>query len=115
MKVSFNGYGEQVATFETGSNVIVGGPVAITGNGIVSGAVTGGDFCGICVSNENGYAAVQMKGYMKAEYTGTVNAGRVNLTGVVGGKVKAATGAEVTVPVQVTDVDTAAKICGFIL
>lgn len=115
MKVSFNGYGEQVATFEAGSNVMVGGPVAITGNGIVSGSVAGGDVCGICVSLENGYAAVQLRGYMRAEYTGTVTVGKVNLTGVVGGKVKVAAGAEVTVPVQVTDVDTVAKTCGFIL
>ncbi len=115
MKISMNGLGEQVATFEAGTNVAVGAPVAITANGIVSAAANSGDFCGVCTRLENGFATVQMKGYIRVAYTGTVAVGRATLNGSTGGKVKPSTGTEVAIPVQVVDVDTAAKTIGIIL
>jgi len=115
MQVSFNGYGQQVATFVVGDNVEAGSPVMIGPNGTVNGTAAGGDFCGICLSKGNGYAAVQLKGYVRQSYTGTLSTGRVDLTGAAGGKVKVSGGTDKKVAVLVVDTDDTAKICGFIL
>ena len=53
MNVSFNGFGENVATFEMAANVEKGFPVMITDNGKVS--LSTGPFCGVCVGTRNGF------------------------------------------------------------
>ncbi len=112
MNVSFNGYDEGVMTFEAESGVTAGVPVSITANGKVS-VVTSGSFCGICTSVRNGYAAVQLKGYVVVPSTGSISVGYTKLAAATGGKVKAdaTNGREYLV----VDVDSTANTVGFIL
>ena len=69
MKVSFDGFGENVLTFETQGTITAPAPVMLTANGKVGAA--SGAFCGICTAVRNGYAAVQVKGYVRVPYSGT--------------------------------------------
>ena len=57
---------EEIVTFETNGNIKVGTPVMVTSNGTVSTAL--GIFCGICKCIRNGYAAVQLKGYVAVPF-----------------------------------------------
>lgn len=112
MKVAFNGYGEGVMTFEAASGVTAGVPVMITANGKVTAAASGA-FCGICLSERNGYAAVQLSGYVTAPANGSISVGYQKLGAATGGKVKAdaTNGREYLV----VDVDSSANTVGFIL
>ncbi len=73
MNVSFNGYNEGIVTFEAESDVKAGIPVMMSGNGKVKAAI--GAFCGICTAVRGGYAAVQLNGYVRVPYSGTVSVG----------------------------------------
>ena len=57
MNVCFNGYGENVLTFETEGNVTAGDPVMISDSGTVEKA--DGAFCGICLNVRNGYLSTK--------------------------------------------------------
>ena len=67
MKTSFNGFNEQVASFEADSSVAAGKAVGISANGKVQ-AVTSGAFCGVCKKVKDGIAAVQLAGYVKVRF-----------------------------------------------
>lgn len=109
MNVSFNGFGENVVTFEVQGTVNAGDPVMVTSSGKVAAA--SGSFCGVCVNVRNGYAAVQIRGYMRFPYTTAPQAGYAKLS-ALGGKVSAdADGREYLV----LDVDSAAGTFGMIL
>lgn len=112
MNVSFNGYDEGMVTFEAASGVTADKPVAVSANGKVT-AVTSGAFCGICKSVRNGYAAVQLKGYVQMASTGSISLGYTKLAAATGGKVKADSnnGREYLV----VDFDSTANVVGFIL
>lgn len=111
MNVSFNGFGENVLTFEASGTIAAQSPVMVTDNGKVAAA--SGVFCGICTAVRNGYAAVQVKGYVTVPYSGTApTVGFVKLKGADGkAVVDAANGREYLV----IDVDTTAKTAGIIL
>ncbi len=111
MNVCFNGYGENVVTFETEGTVTAGDPVMISGSGKVSAA--SGEFCGICRSVRNGYAAVQLAGYARVPYTTAPDAGYAMLT-ASSGKISAGSGTGAR-EFLVVDVDTTAQIAGIIL
>lgn len=114
MKISLNGCGENVATFEAESGVTAGMPIKMTGNGVV-GPCSGGDvFCGVAVSVRGGFAAVQLSGYAQVPYSGTAApaVGYQTLNGVGDGTVQVDAGGR---SVLVTDVDPAAKTCGILL
>lgn len=65
MNVNFNGYDENVLTFEAGTNLKTAGvPVKMTDDGKVTACTSGEVFCGICLSLRGGYATVQLKGYV---------------------------------------------------
>lgn len=65
MSVSFNGYGENVLTFEADNGLTSAGvPVKITGDGKVGACSANDKFCGVCVNLRGGYAAVQLSGYV---------------------------------------------------
>ena len=65
MNVNFNGYDENVLTFEAGTNLKAAGvPVKMTDDGKVAACTSGDVFCGICLSLRDGYATVQLKGYV---------------------------------------------------
>ncbi len=111
MITSFNGFNEQIATFEAGSGVGAGLVVGISANGKVQ-AVTSGAFCGVCKSVRGGIAAVQLTGYVKVPYTGTLSLGYQKVAATTGSKIAAdANGREHLV----IDVDSTAKIAGIIL
>ena len=105
MNVSFSGYGENVATFEAASGVEKGAPVMISANGKVSAAT--GQFCG-----KEGYAAVQLSGYVRLPYDTAPSLG-YSLISVSDGKITAddSTGREYLI----IDLDTTNKIAGIML
>lgn len=114
MKISLNGLGENVATFEADSSVTAGMPVKMTGNGIVGACGDKDLFCGVAISVRGGFAAVQLGGYAQVPYSGTTApvAGYQTLNGAGDGKVQV----EVTGrSILVTDVDTTAKTCGILI
>lgn len=114
MKISLNGFGENVATFEADSSVTAGMPVKMTGNGTVGACLAKDKFCGIALSVRGGYAAVQLCGYAQVAYAGSTApaVGYQTLSGTGDGKVQAEAAGR---SILVTDVDTAAKTCGIIL
>ena len=112
MNVCFNGYNEGIATFEADSTVKTGMPVEMSANGKVK-ATNSTAFCGICVGVRDGYAAVQLNGYIKVKYTGTLNVGYSKISGSSDGKIQADTtnGRDILV----VDVDTVSGYAGIIL
>ena len=58
MKVSLNGYGESVTTFEAEDSVKAGYPVKMTGNGKVGLCTAKEAFCGIALNVRNGFTIV---------------------------------------------------------
>lgn len=69
MSISFEGYNENVLTFEKDTGAIaVGDPVKISGSGKVSKCSTGDMFCGFAVSVRDSLIGVQMSGYREAKY-----------------------------------------------
>ena len=110
MTVSFDGYHANTVTFEAASGVIVGLPVVMSANGKVANATSA--FCGVCKSLKNGYAAVQLDGYVRLPYTGSIAVGYKKLvvdTGKI--KVDATNGREHLV----IDVDSTTNTAGIIL
>ena len=71
MSVSFMGFNEGVLTFEAVSGVAAGKPVMISESGKVQ-AVSSGAFCGICLNVREGFAAVQLSGYVKVPFSGSI-------------------------------------------
>ena len=72
MSVSFEGIGELAATFKTSGTVETGDVVKIAGNGTAAACAGGDVFCGVVIGvSEDGYATVQLRGYVTAPYTGT--------------------------------------------
>ena len=64
MNVKFNGFGENVLTFEADSALTQAGvAVALDEEGKVYPAASGDKICGVAVNVRDGYAAVQLKGY----------------------------------------------------
>ncbi len=110
MKVSFNGFGDSVATFEAASTIAEGAPVMITDNGKVAAA--SGAFCGVCRGYRNGFAAVQLSGYCRFAYTTAPDAVGYNKLSAASGKVsKDSNGREYLV----VDIDTTGHTFGMIL
>ncbi len=112
MSVNFNGFGEEITTFEAAAGVAAGKPVMISANNKVQ-AVTSGAFCGVCTNVRGGYAGVQLKGYVTMPYSGTVTVGYQKLAAATGGKVTVDTtnGKEYLV----IDVNSTAGTVGFML
>lgn len=76
MDVNFNGYNENVLTFIADSGITNPGvPVKISASGKVSKCSTNDVFCGVCVNVRDGYAAVQLSGYVQLPATGTITPG----------------------------------------
>ncbi len=111
MNVSFTGYKEGIVTFEAESDVTAGMPVTVSGNGKVKKATN--VFCGICKGVRNGYAAVQLDGYVQVPYTSTLTVGYQSLAADSTGKLKvdASNGRQILV----VDIDTVNSMAGIIL
>ena len=88
-KVSFEGIGEVAATFACGAQVQEGQVVMVSGDGTVDACTAGGRFCGVAISAEDGYAAVQIGGFAEVKVSGEgVSAGMVKLSADGSGGVK---------------------------
>ena len=114
MKVSFQGFDEQVTTFEAGSGVTPGAPVKVSANGTVAACGAADIPCGVAVNVRGGYAGVQLRGYVRLPYSGSLSLGRQLVVADAGGKIKAATGST-GLPVLFTYLDSAASTAGIIL
>lgn len=113
MKVSFNGYGESVTTFEADNSVTPGCPVKMTGNGKVGPCTAKEAFCGIALNVRNGFAAVQLKGfYGKLPYTGSSMAVGAQKLGAASDKVEVTTTGKECL---VVEVDSTTSTCSIIL
>lgn len=116
MSISFDGIGEMAVTFEAADGVKAGIPVKIAGNGKVEACGNGDRMCGVALFvSEDNYATVQLKGFVKLEYSGdtdpTIGYGYYVADGT--GKIaadneSAKTGGEYLV----VEVDTTAKTAG---
>ncbi len=110
MNVCFNGYDEKVATFEARGLLSKGQPVMITSSGAVSAA--SGSFCGVCTGVRNGYAGVQLSGYVRLPYLIAPDVGYSKIS-VSGGKVSA--DSENGREYLIADIDTVNQTVGIIL
>ena len=115
MSVSFQGMDELVATFQTASGVTTGDFVTVSGNGTVSTVTSGDAPAGLALNVRNGHAAVQLKGYLEAEYTGTLGLGWQDITASAGKKIKAAGENDESRRCLVVSADTTAKIARLLL
>lgn len=114
MKVSFNGIGECIVTFETEDEDLMGKVVRVSGNGTVSDCKEGDLFCGVAVSGGAGIVGVQLGGYVRVPFSGiTPDAGYQNLCADDEGGVKVT--ADEGRSLLVVDVDEDAGILGVIL
>ncbi|WP_316630527.1 hypothetical protein [uncultured Ruminococcus sp.] len=89
MNISFAGFKENVLTFECTNTVKKGDLVKMSASGKVTKAAANDSFIGVCVGENDGYAAVQLEGYVEAAKSGTVNVGYAKLAATATG-VKAA-------------------------
>ena len=81
MNIDFTGVGAVVATFECEDNVTEAGQlVALSGSGRVGACENGNHPMGMVKSVANGYAAVQVRGYINAKNYGSITAGYKCLT-----------------------------------
>lgn len=112
MNVNFNGYGENVATFIADSNLTQSGvPVKITADGTVAMCSASDSFCGICVGVRDGYAAVQLSGYVTVTTTAKIAVGYQKLAAGANGIVAVNT----TAGREYLVVDSTATQAGIIL
>lgn len=113
MKVSFEGVGEQVLSFEKASGTEKGVFVKVSANNTVAACAASDNFAGYCIDTADGFAVVKTHGYIEVGYTGTAPAvGFAKLAADVGGKVKKTdTGREYLV----IKVDSTAATVGFIM
>ncbi len=113
MNFSINGYGENTTTFRTTGLVCTSHTVKMADNLIVAPCEAGDEFIGIAVSTGDGYAGVQLDGYVKVDFTGTAPAvGYCNLTADGKGGVKTDTNGR---KYLVVEVDTNTNKAGIIL
>lgn len=89
MNISFNGFGENTVTFEADESLNAAGvPVRITEDGKVAPCAEGDLVCGVAVNVREGFAAVQLKGYVSLPAEGSVGYGWQNITATADGKVQ---------------------------
>ncbi|MDD3228654.1 MAG: hypothetical protein PHE09_05480 [Oscillospiraceae bacterium] len=112
METAMNGYAENAATFACAAETEPGMPVMVTDSGAVTKAE--GTFCGVVLSWRDGFAAVQLNGYVSLPYSGTKpNVGYQVLTADADGNIKAE--AAGTAGLQRLVVDADSTHVGFIL
>ena len=108
-KISFDGIGQEVATFEAGSGVAAGHVVKLTDNGKVGKCAEGDAFCGMALNVRGGCAGVQLRGFVTLNCAGSETVGYATLCADGQGGVKKATTGGVSV--LVVSVDAEAKTC----
>lgn len=92
MNINFSGYNENVVTFEIEkSDVVMGTPVKMSKSGTVTACKAGDDFIGVAVNVRNGYAAVQLTGYIEMPTNESFSVGRQVIVSDGATKVKSGT------------------------
>ena len=111
MGISFKGYGENVVTFNADSALTEAGvPVKMSADSTVGKCSANDKFCGICVNLRDGYAAVQLAGYVRVAAAARIEPGYKKLAAGSTGNVAVNTsGRELLV------VDSTATEAGIIL
>ena len=113
MKISLKGYGENTATFKINTEIKGGEPVYMEENFTVMPCTANSDFIGAAVNSRDGYACIQLSGYVKFSYTGSnPDVGLCSLLADGNGGVRVDENGRRFV---VTDVDTDNKTVGIIL
>ncbi len=89
MNVNFNGYNENVVTFETkSSDVVMGTAVKMSESSTVAKCADDEAFAGVALNVRNGYAAVQLSGYIEMPTDDNIEVGYQKLVCASGNKVK---------------------------
>ena len=68
MKVSFEGVGEQVLSFNKASGVTKGALVKMSANSTVKACDAGDRFMGVCIASGDAFAEVKTAGYVELGY-----------------------------------------------
>lgn len=110
MNVNFNGFGENVATFMADSKVVAGAPVKMSTDGTVTISSATEPFCGVCIAVRDGYASVQLKGYVTMPAKSKIAVGYQKLTASVENTVAVNTSGREFLVLNSTDTEV-----GFIL
>lgn len=111
MALNFNGFNEDVVTFKCeNTDVYIGTPVKMVKSGMVTACADGDAMIGVAVNVRNGYAAIQLSGYIEMPTDDEFEVGYHNISAHTKNKVKAnVSGREYLVVYTNTD------IVGFIL
>lgn len=117
-KVSLLGAGETVVTLKASGAVALGQPVKLSADRTVSACGDGDAVTGICVSKNGGYLGVQLAGYLRVSYSGSLSYGWQHISANGSGGIKAAAdssdGAK-SRPCLIVELDTAAQAAGILL
>ena len=89
MDINFNGFNEKALTFMADDLVTEGCLVKMDESGTVTKASADDSFIGVCMNVRDGFAAVQVEGYVEIDLTGEVSVGDAILVATDSG-VKAA-------------------------
>ena len=114
MNVSFQGLDALELTFLAGEGLEPGDFVKVTAGGTVSACASGDAPAGVALNVRSGFAAVQVRGYTEAEYTGTLGLGWQEIT-ALGKKISAAGSGVSGRRWLVVDRDTTAKTARLLL
>lgn len=110
MNVDFKGYNENVATFIADETVEVGKFVVMDENYSVKAASEDDEIYGYCIGVRDGYAAVQLTGYVEAPVSGDVDLGLTSIAAASATTVAASETASAHKVIFVND-----DVIGFIL
>nr|DAG06720.1 MAG TPA: capsid fiber protein [Caudoviricetes sp.] len=109
-KLSFDGIGAVVATFEADEGVKGGQVVKLTGNNKVGPCSAGDAFCGVALEPRAGFVAVQVRGFVTVSGTQSLSAGQTALVADGKGSVKIGSGGE-KILVASVEADGTAVLC----
>lgn len=88
MNVDFKGFNENVTTFVADETVEAGVLVSMGANHTVTACTAGSEIVGLCLNVRDGYATVQISGYIEVGSISSVGAGYQNLVAQDGAMVK---------------------------
>lgn len=113
MGISFQGIGQQAASFFANKVMDAGSVCKVSSNNGVTTCVAGENFCGVAGNTRAGVVHVTLKGYVTVPYTGTApKVGWCALAANGNGGVKTLEGAR---EYLVTDVNVTESTVGFFL
>ncbi len=111
MNINFSGYNENVVTFAVDSqDVVMGTPVKMSDSGTVTVCADGDEMAGVAVNVRNGYAAVQLSGYIEMPTDEKMTVGYTKIAAASSNKVKQSDNGREYLVVYATD-----SVVGFIL